>query len=173
MLRHLLVLTLLIFSLHAADSDEILNRADAFMQTNNKSNQFRAYDDYKSIYLRSIMENDAQLKIKALTGIVKSGSKLHIDVSAYSDELSQYNTSKKPLPTPPVEKKIEETPFVAPQKEAHDERKTEILYTSSKKSDDIKITSSHKLKSIRWQEGRMLLSFDNSLNQNQINYFTL
>lgn len=173
MLRHLLLLFILIFSLHAADSDEILKRADTFMQTNNKSNQFRAYDDYKNIYLRSIMNNDEQLKIKALTGIVKSGDKLHIDISTYSEELLQYQTKKKPLPSPPVEKKFDETPSVSPIQETHQKRQAEVLYTSGKKSDDIKITSSHKLKSIRWQDGRMILNFDNSLEQNQINYFTL
>jgi N-acetylmuramoyl-L-alanine amidase len=155
------------------DNDAILKRADAFMQTSNKSNQFRAYDDYKSIYLRSIMNNDDELKIKALNGIVNSGNKLHIDISAYSEELLQYQTKKKPLPAPPQEKKHKESPVASPVEETHTMRQAEVLYTSSKKSDDIKITSSHKLKSIRWQDGRMILNFDNSLEQNQINYFTL
>lgn len=183
MLRYLLLLFLLTFSLYAAESDEILKRADGFMQTSNKSNQFRAYDDYKSVYLRSIMSNDEQLKIKALNGIVLSGNKLHIDVTEYIDELEQCKTKKKPLPEPPSRNIPKDTlsketltkaePFREPVKEKIKVSAKEILTSKSKKSDDIKITSSHKLKSIRWQDGKMILNFDNSLDQNQINYFTL
>lgn len=160
MFRYLLVLFLFIFSLFGAESDEILARADAFMQTNDKSNQFRAYDDYKSVYLRAIMNNDKNLQIKALHGIVKSGEKLHIDISQYSQELQGYQTTKKPLPPPPAE-------------EIYKERESEILNANSKKSDNIKITSSHKLKSTAWQDGKMILNFDKTLDKNQINYSTL
>jgi N-acetylmuramoyl-L-alanine amidase len=118
------------------------------------------------------MSNDENLQIKALNGIVNSGNKLHIDISTYSDELAQHQKTKKPLPPPPADVKKIETPS-APIKEHYREKEPELLNTGNKKSDDIKITSSHKLQSIRWQDGRMILTFDKGLNQNQINYFTL
>lgn len=71
------------------------------MKTSNKSDQFRAYNDYKNLYLRALMDEDNKLRLSALSGIVSSGKKLHIDVSQYSQELSKSKpkTSYK-APTP-------------------------------------------------------------------------
>jgi len=92
-----LFLLLAVFPLYALSTSEILKRADGFMKTDNKSNQFRAYNDYKNLYLQALIKEDNDLKIKALRGIVKSGKKLHIEVSQYSDELktSQVKSSRK------------------------------------------------------------------------------
>ena len=57
---------ILVVSIHALSDSAILKRADGFMKTSNKSNQFRAYNDYKNLYLRSIMAEDNKLKISAL-----------------------------------------------------------------------------------------------------------
>ena len=89
MFRHLILLFLLIVSLHALSDSEMLKRADGFMRDGSKSNQFRAYNDYKNLYLRAIISEDKKLRIRSLQGIVKSGRKLHIDVSQYSQELSR------------------------------------------------------------------------------------
>ncbi|WP_297440139.1 N-acetylmuramoyl-L-alanine amidase [Sulfurimonas sp.] len=91
------------------------------------------------------MNDSDSLRIKALQGIVKSGSKLHIDVSNYSQELSRekhYNYNK------PKSKK-------------------------NKKIKNIKVKSSHKLKSVTWQGGKLVLKFNKKLRNNQLNYFTL
>ena len=119
------------------------------MKTSNKSDQFRAYNDYKNLYLRALMDEDDKLRLNALNGIVSSGKKLHIDVSQYSQELlrSKPKTSYK-APTPKANPK-------------------------SKSKKKIKIKSSHKLKSVRWKNDRLVLRFDKKLNSNQINYFTL
>ena len=119
------------------------------MKTSNKSDQFRAYNDYKNLYLRALMDEDDKLRLSALNGIVISGRKLHIDISQYSTELlkSKPKTSYK-APTPKANPK-------------------------SKSKKKIKIKSSHKLKSVRWKNGKLVLRFDKKLKNNQINYFTL
>ena len=119
------------------------------MKTSNKSNQFRAYNDYKNLYLRALMDENDKLRLSALNGIVKSGRKLHIDVSQYSQELLK----SKP-----------KTSYKAPVSKAN---------PKSKSKKKIKIKSSHKLKSVRWKNGRLVLRFDKKLKNNQINYFTL
>ncbi|MDD2906039.1 MAG: N-acetylmuramoyl-L-alanine amidase [Sulfurimonas sp.] len=164
MFRYLFFLLLLGISLYALDDSEILKRADDLMQTNNKSNQFRAYNDYKNLYIRSIMSEDEKLKFKALEGIVSSGGKLHIDVASYASELAGYEKEKKSISSPTMQDGHEEM---------HAKEKIELLKTSTKKQADIQITSTHKLKSVRWQDEKMILIFDKVLQQNQINYFTL
>lgn len=149
MLRSLFLLLAFVLSLSALSDSEILKRADGFMKTANKSNQFRAYNDYKNLYLRALMDEDAKLRLSALSGIVKSGKKLHIDVSQYAAELLKF----KP-----------KTSYKAPTPKAN---------PKSKSKKKIKIKSSHKLKSVRWKNGRLVLRFDKKLKNNQINYFTL
>lgn len=149
MFRSILLLLLFIVSLHALSDSEILKRADGFMKTATQSNQFRAYNDYKNLYLRAVINDDPALKKSALNGIVESGKKLHIDVSHYSKELaiiSSKHTYNKPESKP---NKI------------------------SKKAGDIKIQSSHKLKSIIWRDSKLVLQFDKNLLTDQVDYFTL
>ena len=148
MFRLVSLLLIIVISIYAQSSSDILKRANGFMKSNSKSNQFRAYNDYKNLYLRAIMAEDKKLRIHALKGIVKSGNKLHIDISQYSDELSKIK------PT---------TSYQAPKSKP---------IRKSKKATDIKVKSSHKLKSVRWRDDRLILKFDKKLRNNQINYFT-
>ena len=155
MLRQLLLFILLVVSLSALENNEILKRADGFMKSSNKSNYFRAYNDYKNLYLRSIMLDDVKLRTKSLKGIVKSGSKLHIDVVEYKKELSSLNPSKN------ISKEIESSNGYKPYIPKKD------------KSKKIKVQSSHKLKSFGFIEEKLVLEFDRKLTSKQINYFTL
>ena len=149
MFRTFILILAFTVSIFALSDSETLKRADGFMKTSNKSNQFRAYNDYKNLYLRALMSEDDKLRMKALQGIVSSGRKLHIDVSQYTQELMK----SKPV-----------TSYKAPKSKDN---------PKSKSKEKIKIKSSHKLKSVRWKNDRLILKFDKELNNNQINYFTL
>ena len=102
MVRFFLLLCILLAPLYASNSGEILKRADSYMVSGSQSNQFRAYNDYKNLYLRAMVENDSNLKLQSLKGIVKSGTALSIDVSKYSRELQ--GLSSKSGYTPPEPK---------------------------------------------------------------------
>lgn len=147
MLRWFLLVLILTLSLQASSESEILKRADALMKTQNRSDEFRAYNDYKNLYLQAIMSEDEKLKYSALQGIVKSGNRLHIDVSQYSDELS----SLKPH-------------------SSYNKPKSKNIATEN---ENITIRDSHKLQSVRWEDERLVLEFNKKLASNQINYFTL
>ncbi|MEA2100160.1 MAG: N-acetylmuramoyl-L-alanine amidase [Campylobacterota bacterium] len=147
MFRFLLLFLLLIVSLDALSNSAILKRANSFMVKGDKSNHFRAYNDYKNLYLRSIMSDDDKLRENSLKGIVKSGEILHIDISKYKKELTNFkykSTYKAPKPK-----------------------------SNKKTTKKIGLKSSHKLKSVAWKNDRLILKFDKKLRKNQINYFTL
>ena len=147
MLRWVFILLFFAVFLQALDDNEILKRADALMKTQKRSDEFRAYNDYKNLYLRAVMAEDDALKLSSLQGIIKSGDKLHIDVSQYSEELANL----KPQPS-----------YNKPQpKEIPSENK------------NIKIRPTHKLKSVRWKEEKLVLTFDKKLEPDQVNYFTI
>lgn len=134
-------------SLHALNDNEILDRANALMQTKDKSNNFRAYNDYKNLYVRAVMADDSKLKFSALEGIVKSGNLLHIDVATYEEEFS----TLKP-------QKLENKPF------------SEAKLTNNKHKVEIK--SSNKLQSVKFNNETLVLEFDGELGSKQINYST-
>jgi N-acetylmuramoyl-L-alanine amidase len=151
MFRFLFLVFFLTVSTFANSDFDILKRADGYMKTGSKTDQFRAYNDYKNLYLRSLMNSDDKLREGSLKGIVNSGKKLHIDVKSYEDELELLQKNKK--------------------SETKNTLKTKHQIS---KSEDIKVRSSHKLKSISWKDSsRLVLKFDKSLRQNQVNYFTL
>lgn len=147
----LFLLSFLFFiSLEAsATSSELLKRANSYMKSSSTSDTFRAYDDYKSLYLRSMVENDNSLKFEALKGIVKSGERLSIDVSKYSKELQ-----------------------AALQKSSYNKPEPKEM-TKSEHIEDVHVTPLHRLKSLNWREDVLLLEFDKQLTPSQIEYFTL
>ena len=95
MLRFFLLLSIFTLSLYALSDIQVLNRADKIMMHGTKSEKFRAYNDYRNLYLRSMMNDDETLRVKSLRGIVKSGDELHIDVVNYRHELRRVD--KKPI----------------------------------------------------------------------------
>jgi len=150
MLRSLFILVVLSVSLLSLDNSEILKRANSYMKSASKSNHFLAYNDYKNLYLRSIISSDEKLRKDSLKGIVKSGKALHIDISKYQDELSTLKV--KTTYNKPVSKPLKK----------------------SSNANKITLKSFHKLKSISWLDSdRLVLKFNKKLRQNQINYFTL
>jgi N-acetylmuramoyl-L-alanine amidase len=139
----------MVLSLQAISDYQLLKRADSFMKTGLKSDTFRAYNDYKSLYLKALMKDDDKLKLKALKGIVKSGELLHIDVSVYKKELLK---SSKTIYKKPKAKKNK----------------------PSKNLKNVKLKPSNKLKSVYWiDNSRLVLKFKYKLLNKNINYFKL
>ena len=96
MSKVLILVLFIVSSIYALSNQEILKRAESFADSSSKTNQFRAYNDYKNLYLRALMEGNKNLKRSALHGIIKSGHKLHIDVKQYEKEYKKaLHTSSK------------------------------------------------------------------------------
>lgn len=140
MLRFFLVFSIFLISLNALSDTKLLTRADSFVKNGTKDDQFRAYNDYKNIYLRSVIDGNKKLRIRSLKGIIKSGKKLHIDISRYEKELNKLN--------PKPSKKI-------------------------KKTKKIRVKATHKLKSAKFIDDNLVLTFDKKLMKNQVNYFKI
>jgi len=129
-------------------NSEILKRAQKQMQSGSTSDIFRAYNDYKSLYLHSVVEDDYELKSECLDGIVKSGNKLSIDVTKYEAELKSLAKTNYNKPEPKANKK-------------------------TKHIEEVHVEALAKLKSTSWRDEMLLINFDKSINSEQINYFTL
>ena len=143
MIRHFLLLFLLSLSLYGLSDTLVLNRADSLMKGSSKSDYFRAYNDYKNIYLRSMIDENEVLKKRALQGIVKSGKRLHIDVLNYKNELSKMKV--------------------------HILKKNPHKVRNSKK---INIKAINVLESAKWKDSDLVLTFHDELPSSQVKYFT-
>lgn len=86
-MRFLFTLIFVCVALLAQSQEALLQRAEKFLASSSKTDQIRAYNDFKTLYLQSVMDEDARLKERSLQGIVKSGEKLKIDVAKYKKEL--------------------------------------------------------------------------------------
>ncbi len=145
MYRYLFLFFILVINLYGINNNDILKRANTLVKSSDKSKQFRAYNDFKNLYLRSIMNDDKRLKINSLKGIIKSGKKLHIDIRQYSDEFVDLN------------KRVKKKEIVKPKK------------TYQK----IRVQPSKSLESAIWNDNILSLNFDKKLSSENINYFTL
>ncbi len=144
MLRALLTLLFMAIMLGAAVNDaDVLRRADRLLGSGEKTEVFRAYNDYKNVYLRAMLHEDTRLREKALKGIVKSGKILHIDVSRYEDELRGSASSA-----------VADTPVKQPAAKSAGGR-------------------FRTLQEVYREGERLLLDFDGRLSSRDVNYFKL
>jgi N-acetylmuramoyl-L-alanine amidase len=101
------------------------------------------------------MEDDEELCKTCLSGLIKTGKKLHIDVIDYEDALKRRNLKKISKPIPPKTKKT----------------------TSKKKKPKTSppsIASQNRLKSIRWKDSqRLVLTFTRPIRKDELNSFAL
>ncbi len=91
---------LLHVTLSAASDHEILQRAETLIKSPSKTEVFRAYNDYKNLYSRAIMDDNKALQEETLRGLVASGTRLHIDVTRYREELTRYEAKKLVVASP-------------------------------------------------------------------------
>ena len=172
-MRLLFVFIIFVVSLYAQSGSELLKRADKFVLSSSKTDQIRAYNDYKNLYLQALVEDNDALRLNALHGIVKSGGKLNIDVATYKKEL-QLASSKashkesKPQKIAVKSQEIKQTKVVQ-----RTQRKPQEIKQAKVAPRKIEVTSSNKLESIKWQENRLILNFDKELTEKQINHFTI
>jgi N-acetylmuramoyl-L-alanine amidase len=132
----------------AASNSEILNRADKLTKSPSKTEVFRAYNDYKNVYLRSMMHSNLDERLRALKGIVISGKKLHIDVSKYQKELNS------------LKKNSVKTPVVKKKKRKKTEKK-------------LILNNLNVLKNAEWKNDELYLKFDRKLLNTDVNFIKL
>lgn len=136
---------LFVGALFALDNNAILKRADSALATKKHDMIARAYDDYKELYLKSVLEDNISLKSSALKGIVASGKFLKIDISNYENELRLLPSSGTPS----------------------------VQHESKSAAKTPQISSLNRLSRTKWSGDKLMLSFDQSLDIEKINHFTL
>ncbi len=158
MILRLLLLCCLSLNLFGTSNTELLKRADTALKSSKKSTVFTAYNSYKNLYLKALIDGDVTLQNKTLQGIVASGKKLHIDVSDYQKKLlKQQKHTAKPKNIHVAQKKSVTKPT--------------IKQKALKKN--IKIIYRHSISGAQWKGNELILTFSEKLTKNRVNYFKL
>lgn len=87
MLKAFIVLTICFNFLYASSDMQILQHANYLLGTKHTNNILRAYDEYRSLYVKAYNTKNIQLQRTSLNGIIKSGTLLHIDINLYKTKL--------------------------------------------------------------------------------------
>lgn len=181
------LLFLLLAGAAAASNDQSrLDAANAAIESSEEIEQYRGYNECKTIYLRANLDKNKELSKNALECIVKGGKKLGIDVTRYEadQQKSVSDTATSPsVPkettrndkistvfsqiTPAVPEKAL-TPLSAPVKFTTPEPEKLIKPEPAKKSDEISMTMRHRLVDIQWKDAGLELVFDTPLDPNAI-----
>jgi N-acetylmuramoyl-L-alanine amidase len=111
------ILLVLSLNIIAADDFSRLGAAKKALQSSDEIEQFRGYNECKTIYLRANLNKNTDLARDALNEIVKGGEVLGIDVSKYKSELAKLQPATVVATTAPVVKAVETTqkPLVFPK----------------------------------------------------------
>ncbi len=94
MIRFFLLFLLSTLVLMGASDDELrLEKGQKALESSDEIEQFRGYNEYKSLYLKALSSKNTPMAKESLAGIVKGGGLLHIDVTKYKVELAKLSTS--------------------------------------------------------------------------------
>lgn len=173
----LLIVFVLSMSLAGADDVERLSSAKKSLQSGDEIEQFRGYNECKTIYLRAILDKNSVMAREALEGIVQGGEKLGIDVSKYEADLAKLppasgNVPKIGAPDNSVEIAIKpagpvlKLPRLAPVKPFDTPSKfltpaPETLFPLQlKRLNEVSMAMRHRLLDTKWKDNGLELIFD-------------
>ena len=141
----------------------MLDSANSLLQSSKKEDILKSYNKFKTLYIRSILESDLNLKKEALKGLIKSSKKLGYDYKNYEKEL--YSLIPKILTKKEEKKKAVSTKNIVQQKKViNKQNKKKIVKNSSYKN---------VIKKILLKKGEIEFVFKYPLNSNDINTFDL
>lgn len=188
MLIRIFFLTFLGFSILFGAVDNVrLESAKKALASSDEIEQFRGYNEFKTLYLRAILDKNTLLAHEALEGIVSGGDKLGIDVSKYQADLvklkkntpalaqkvplSVEKTLLAPSPTVSVPSVIYDKTFkpaLVASKFSTPEPEKMIKSEPIVKTNEITMTMRHRLLDASWKDNGLELVFDTPLQPSEI-----
>ncbi|MDD2780169.1 N-acetylmuramoyl-L-alanine amidase [Sulfuricurvum sp.] len=186
MLIRIVFLTFLCVALAmGATENSRLEAAKKALESNDEVEQFRGYNECKTIYLRATLDKNKVLATEALEGIVVGGEKLGIDVSKYQSDLAKIKPlikknepiAKSPLlveapvaasvvPSVIYDKTFK--PALAASRFLTPEPEKMIKSENMIHTDEISMTMRHRLLDSRWRDKGLELVFDTPIQLSEI-----
>lgn len=193
MLKRFFTLFLILSSLLLSASDDTvrLAKAQKALQSSDEIEQFRGYNECKSLYLKALSTKNSPMLKESLEGIIKGGELLAIDVSRYKADLAKLSPEPKAInpksstvaatevTNKPVDRKILEFPreylkpsvdsTIAPMQPTLPVAVVKNVETA-KFSSVVAITKVHRLLDAQWKEKGIELTFDTPVEAKEIRF---
>lgn len=193
MLIRIVFLFLISLSLLIAATDsERLQIAKIALNSTDEIEQFRGYNECKSLYTKAMQTKNNSLIQESLEGIVKGGELLKIDVTRYKTELAKIAPPlKNPEPlavtsptaltvTPVAESKplvfpkeyMKSTPTVASNSASYLTPNAAALTkpVEVKSSSEATLNKHHRLVNAQWKENGIELLFDTPIDSKEVQF---
>lgn len=74
---------------------DIFNKFDSDFDKSSKAVKTQLYNELKSIYIKSLVSNDTDTRLKALIRLIKSANALNLDSSEYKSDLDELSNDNK------------------------------------------------------------------------------
>lgn len=187
MIHHVLIriilLAFLFFTSVMGTNEAIrLESAKKALESSDEVEQFRGYNEYKTLYLRAMLDKNSSLAVEALEGIVHAGEKLGIDVSKYQIDLAKSNAKKSdanqktnisvtaPLDSNNPSGINDQTlkPTLVTKKFTTPEPEKMIKIEPINRGDEISMTMRHRLLDAKWKDKGLELFFDTPIQPSEI-----
>lgn len=188
----------LLFSLSvllgAADDSVRLDGAKKALSSSDEIEQFRGYNECKTLYLRATQTKNSVMEKEAIEGIIMGGELLRIDVSKYKAELARLSPPVVSEPSSSISTAVAPT-ILKPQEAApkalvfpKEYLKTSLPFPSTpavnfltptkeeliKKSEILRaagegdLLKHHRLVDVQWKDTGIELTFDTKVDTNEI-----
>lgn len=187
LIRILFTFILLFSTLMGANLSERLDSAKKALDSSDEIEQFRGYNEYKTLYLRAMLDKNSSLAAESLEGIVKGGEKLGIDVKKYQADLAKAKGAAKKtesaaktalassdaaVPSVIYDKTFKPALIAnklnIPDKFNTPEPEKMVKSEPVKRSDEISLTMRHRLMNAQWKEKGLELLFDTPIQPSEI-----
>lgn len=172
MLIRILFLSFLLFtSVMGGNENARLESAKKALLSSDEIEQFRGYNEFKTIYLRAILDKNTTLANEALEGIVTAGEKLGVDVSKYQADLAKVKKNAPKMESDFKKESDSEKPIpqiLAAPKFATPEPEKLIKPLPLNRGDEISMTMRHRLLNVQWKDNGLELVFDTPVSPSEI-----
>lgn len=188
LIRILFALMLMMTIVTGATLSERLDSAKKALESSDEIEQFRGYNEYKTLYLRAMLDKNSSLAADALEGIVRGGERLGIDVKKYQADLAKSKGISKKIESPlkmaavssadiAVPSVIYDKTFKpaliasklsVPEKFNTPEPEKMIKSEPVKRSDEITLSMRHRLLNAQWKDKGLELLFDTPIQSSEI-----
>jgi N-acetylmuramoyl-L-alanine amidase len=179
------ILAFFTFTLLFGNVDTIrLEGAKKALLSSDEIEQFRGYNEFKTLYLRAVLDKNTPMAHEALAGIVQGGEKLGIDVRKYKADFEKLKTplaKSEVTQNPPltVDKSSSSVPSVIYDKtfkpalaaskfSTPEPEKMVKSEPVAPKSNEILMTMRHRLLNTSWRDNGLVLQFDSEIKSSEV-----
>jgi N-acetylmuramoyl-L-alanine amidase len=165
---------LIVFSMSALMGltlGERIESAKKALDSSDEVEQFRGYNEFKTLYLKAMLDKNTTLAADSLEGIVRAGEKLGIDVKKYQADLAK-TKGTLPKTESSVSSVIYDKRFkpalVANKITVSEPEKIIKTEQPSPRNDEIILTMRHRLLNTQWKDNGLELVFDSPIQPSEV-----